>query len=80
MSITSLVQLVALARYREQRQRLFPSDGSLQWFLRQNRAALINAGALLLIAGRYQVDADKFDAYVLTVGAEAAKKQLELRT
>lgn len=69
--------LVLLSEYRQQRQRFFPSEGSLQWFLRQHRAELIEAGALLLHAGKYFANPETFDAFVMKAGSEAAKRQLE---
>ena len=70
---TSLLALVALADYREQRQHLFPSTGSLTWYVRQHRAALIEAGALSLHAGRWLAVPDSFDSYVIAAGRRAAR-------
>lgn len=75
MSDQGLLALVSLSEYREGRQRVFPSNGSLQWYLRQHKAGLVAAGALLLIAGRWQVAPDSFDAYVIRIGASDAKAQ-----
>ena len=33
-------------------QAIFPTEGSLDWFVRENRAALVDAGVLILGKGR----------------------------
>ncbi|MDP2007843.1 MAG: hypothetical protein Q8K45_19395 [Rubrivivax sp.] len=71
-----LSALVAPRDYQAQRQNLFPSPTSLEWYARQNRDRLIDAGALLMHSGRWYVHAEKFDACVFAVGAERAKRQL----
>lgn len=76
VSAADLAALVSPAEYREPRQRLFPSVGSLQWYMRQHRTELVEAGALLMIAGRWTLHADAFDAYVLAAGKAAALQQL----
>jgi hypothetical protein len=56
------------------RSHLFPSDASLKWFLRFNRAALIDSGAVLKIAGRLVIDAPKMDKAVLRAGHDAIRE------
>lgn len=75
MSAAAVSALVLLPEYREARQRLFPSEGSLQWYVRQHKPGLVNAGALLLHAGRWFVCAAAFDAYVIQAGQKAALAQ-----
>lgn len=75
MSADGLSALVLLPEYREQRQRFFLSEGSLQWYVRSNKAGLVACRALLMHAGRWWVDADKFDAYIIEAGAAAAQAQ-----
>jgi len=65
--------LVPVPQYREQRQHIFPSDGSLDWFMRRNRDALRAAGAYLVIGGRRHVQPDRFDAVVREVGSRDAQ-------
>jgi hypothetical protein len=72
---TQLDQLVLLSAYREQRQHFFPSQGSLDWFLRRHRQGLVQAGALFLLSGRWFADLRTFDDYVMGVGATEAKKR-----
>lgn len=76
MNVPILFSLLTPAQYREGRERLFQSAGSLQWYVRQHRPALIDAGALLLHAGRWMVHPDQFDAYVMATGASAAKRAM----
>ena len=72
MNCTTLSAVLTVQEYRAQRAHIYPSEGSIQWYLRQHRAALIEAGALLLIGGRHFVHADKFDTYILGAGSVAA--------
>ncbi|MCG3190778.1 MAG: hypothetical protein LKCHEGNO_03600 [Burkholderiaceae bacterium] len=74
MNQTPLSVLLKLAAYRDQRQHVFPSPGALEWFVRRHRAGLVNAGALVMLTGQWHAHADKFDAYVLQAGQEAAQR------
>lgn len=67
-----LFRLKALQEYGAQREHVLPSKTSLAWFVRQHKEALIDAGALLMISGRWFVDPEKFDSYVLREGSRAA--------
>ncbi|MFL6694246.1 MAG: hypothetical protein ACJ8GO_14950, partial [Ramlibacter sp.] len=59
-------------QYGAEREHVFPSKTSLIWFLRQHKAALVDARALLMLSGRWFVDPEKFDEYVLAEGTRAA--------
>ncbi|HRC38115.1 MAG TPA: hypothetical protein PK420_08610 [Rubrivivax sp.] len=72
MTCTTLAAVLPVTEYRAKRAHIYPSDGSIQWYMRQHRAALVEAGALLLIGGRHFIQADKFDAYVIGAGSVAA--------
>ena len=76
MSANAVSALVLLAEYRESRQRFFPSEYSLQWYVRQHKQGLVQAGALLLHAGRWFADAERFDAFVIEAGSKAAQAQV----
>lgn len=65
-------QFCHLDAYQGSRGHLFPSIESLRWFVRVNRQNLVQAGALLMIAGRWMVDPARFDAEVVRVGQRAA--------
>lgn len=70
-----LQALVLPDAYRDSRAHLFPSAQSFIWFSRRNRKRLADAGALVVIGGRYMVDPAKADEVVLAVGREAAHKK-----
>ncbi len=66
-----------LGEYRRsspERERVFPSQGALDWFVRQNRVALVRAGALVMLTGQWHVREQLFDAFVLQAGQEAAQR------
>ena len=56
------------------RTHIFPSEASLQWFIRKNKNLLIQASALLCPTGRTLIDANHFDEVVYTVGTNALKQ------
>ena len=64
----SLLTLTNPIQYRIGREHIFPSDASLQWFIRKNKAALAKAGAVLKPAGHILINQNKFDAAVLEIG------------
>lgn len=72
MTSPALLALKARAEYRAERERIFPSPNSFDWYIRQNRARLIAAGALLKIRGTWFVHEPRFDDFVLRGGQEAA--------
>lgn len=77
MTQTAVADLTRLADYRESRQHLFPSKGSLDWFVRQHKTSLVQAGALLMVAGQWFADPVRFDGAVVSIGAERARAHLE---
>lgn len=70
-----ITALEAPQKYREPRPNVFPSKGSLDWFIRCHREELIKARALLLIAGKWHVSPRRFDAVVLEIGQRAAQRE-----
>lgn len=64
----NLLILTNPAKYRNGREHIFPSDASLQWFIRKNRATLAKAGAVVKPAGHILINQNKFDAVVLEIG------------
>ncbi len=69
MTTVTPVNLLQLDEYRAPRENLFPSRASLEWFVRQHRAELGQAGALSAPNGKLMVFPDRFDAVVLEIGA-----------
>lgn len=54
--------------YRQGREHVFPSDGTLEWFCRTQRDKLTRCGALVKVGGLWFINAPKFDAYVMNGG------------
>lgn len=67
--------LVLRADYIAARPHIFPSEGSLEWYIRDHKTALIDSGAITLIRGRWLIDPAAFDAQVLKAGMTAAAKK-----
>jgi hypothetical protein len=61
------------------RTHIFPSEASLQWFIRKNKNLLIQASALLCPTGRTLIDANHFDEVVYTVGTNALKQDSSIK-
>ena len=76
---TRVAQLALPSEYRELRQHIFPSQASLDWYLRKNRSGLVQHGALLILTGRWFVDPEKFDVFVVETGSSAAKAHASVR-
>ncbi len=74
---SAVAALVTRDNYRATRQHIFPSEGSFEWHLRQNRNRLIRAGALVLIAGRWHVHPQAYDCVLMEDGTKAAQRRLE---
>lgn len=53
---------------------LFPSIEAARWYLREHRAGLYEAGALLMHRGRLMFLPAAFEQYVLQAGRNAAKR------
>ena len=66
-----------LPAYREQRTHIFQSESALQWFVRKHRRELVDAGALVFIAGQWHAHEQHFDAFVLKAGGDAARQRSE---
>lgn len=68
-TVTELGKLTTPQRYQAAREHCFPSGTSLQWFIRTNRHRLIEAGALVQIAGRNLLHEERFDQVALEIGS-----------
>lgn len=75
MNISPLEELAPLQKYRETRQHIFPSEGSMQWWMRQHKTKAIAAGALLLIRGTWFAHSRKLDDMILAEGELEASTQ-----
>lgn len=72
---SEVLALCPLPDYRQSRAHIFRSEQSLQWFIRQRRQQLVEAGALRMIAGRWHVMPARFDSIVLEAGHIAARQE-----
>ncbi len=75
ISSQELSKLTTPTEYRSKgREHIFPSDASLDWFIRKNRGHLIKNHALLMPAGRNLINQDAFDLAVIEIGKITAEK------
>ena len=66
-----LQNLQSLDEYRKSRSHIFPSHGSIQWFIRQNREVLMGLNALSYPTRRLMINAPAFDSAVIIVGQKS---------
>ena len=75
-SITpDLAQLAPPPEVQAENPHVFPSKGSMEWFVRQNYGQLAEHGALVKIGGRVYLHRVKFAACVLRIGQDEARRQ-----
>lgn len=74
MEQIQLANVRKLVDYRQQRAHVFPSNNALQWFVRQHRTELVEAGAIVMLTGQWHAVDDKFDAFVMEAGRQAARR------
>jgi hypothetical protein len=67
-------QLRTFGDYQAERPLFFPSVSSLEWFVRQNRAELVKASALLKLTGRWFIIPAAFDSVLLAVTARKQQR------
>lgn len=63
-----LAELMPLAELQIKLSHIFPSISSLEWHLRQNRSAYMEAGAIFEIAGRLLAHPTTFKRVALEIG------------
>lgn len=68
----ALEDLQHFTTYQEANAHIFGSAGSLTWFIRQNRAELLEAGALVQIAGRCLIHGPTFTNKAMEIGRRTA--------
>jgi hypothetical protein len=71
----TIQSLVPLLSYQKSREHIFPSEESARWQVRKHKAELIEAGALIIVAGRQMVVPERFDAAVFDIGRRLAAKK-----
>jgi hypothetical protein len=57
--------------WRERNAQLYQSDASARWCINQHRAELIEANAMILVAGRLVALLPKFDELMVQFGRDA---------
>jgi hypothetical protein len=70
--IPSLDEFVDLAALQASVSTAFPTVDSVRWYVRQNRAALVEEGALIIVAGRMRFNPPRFKLAVVSIGRKAA--------
>lgn len=71
---SAVIGLQLPEQYRAARPNVYPSPDAFRWFVRQHRAALVEAGALVAPTGRLLVSPEAFDRVVLSVGPRRAAR------
>ncbi len=69
-----LSRLKTRKAYRTGHEEVFPSDASLDWFVRRNHAKLKEARAIYEIGGRVLIDPPVFNLVALEVGSAAVRE------
>ena len=72
LEITGRLNLVSVAEYVAARSNIFQNTESWRWFERGNRLELVEAGALLMPAGKKLINPAAADRIVLSVGKRMA--------
>lgn len=70
--IPSLDEFVDLATLQASVATTFPTVDSVRWYVRQNRVALVEQGALIIVAGRMRFNASRFKLAAVSIGRKAA--------
>lgn len=68
----ALGEFVDLAALHDLVKEKYPTRASLQWFVRNHRDALADAGVLIVVAGRLHFHPGKFSEFVVESGRAAA--------
>ena len=67
----ALNNLLAIEDYQKSRSHIFPSYGSISWFIRQNREALMELNALSWPTRKLLINELAFDNAVVIIGQRA---------
>ena len=55
-------------------EQTFPTEDSVKWFVRRNRQALADSGALIIVAGRMRIHPELFQGAAVDIGRRQAGK------
>ena len=70
--IPSLDEFVDLETLQASVSNTFPTVDSVRWYVRQNRADLVDQGALIVVAGRLRFNPPRFKLAAVSIGRRAA--------
>jgi len=70
--VPSLDEFVDLAALQASVAATFPTVDSVRWYVRQNRTALVEQGALIIVAGRMRFNPSRFKQAAVSIGRKAA--------
>lgn len=70
--VPSLDEFVDLATLQASVATTFPTVDSVRWYVRQNRTALVEQGALIVVAGRMRFNPSRFKQAAVSIGRKAA--------
>lgn len=70
--VPPLDEFVDLAALHSSVATTFPTLDSVRWFVRRNRDALVEHGALIVVAGRMRFHPARFKQATVLVGQRAA--------
>lgn len=71
-SATPLADLCEVENFQLSHAAVFPSAASVRWFYRRHRAELLEAGAVVELAGRLLIHAPVFEQKALEIGRRMA--------
>ncbi len=70
--LPSLDEFVDLETLHASVHNTFPTQQSIRWYLRGNRDALVEHGALIVVAGRLRFHPGRFKLAAVAIGQKAA--------
>lgn len=71
-SLPPLDEYVEIQALRPTVQAIFPTDDSIRWFSRRHRQALVDSGALIIVAGRMRFHPARFKQVAVEAGQREA--------
>lgn len=70
--LPSLDEYVEIDALQSSVSATFPSIDSIRWFVRRNRGALVERGALIVVTGRMRFHPGRFKRAAVEIGQRAA--------
>lgn len=63
--------------FQRKNERIFPSQGSIRWFMRTNKPTLTQRGAIVEVAGKTLIRGQRFIEVACEIGAQRAARRLK---